>query len=81
MARSTRLDPDALAATLLRQHNVLTREQAEALSARGLVVLHFSPRQLKNEPDRVVATVRATLAAAAPSRRQPVSVQALPASG
>ena len=46
------------------------------LSARGLVVLHFSPRQLKNEPDRVVAT----LAAAAASRRRPVSVQAFPAS-
>ncbi|HEY5353920.1 MAG TPA: hypothetical protein VIK57_15835 [Streptosporangiaceae bacterium] len=57
-----------------------TMRRHAQLSARGLVVLHFSPRQLKNEPDRVVATVRATLAAAAAARRRPVSVQAFPAS-
>ena len=58
-----------------------TMRRHAGLSARGLVVLHFSPRQLKNEPDRVVATVRATLAAAAGSRRRPAGLRALPASG
>jgi very-short-patch-repair endonuclease len=51
------------------------------LSAHGLVVLHFSPRQLRNEPDRVVATLRATLAAAATTRRRPPGLRAFPASG
>jgi hypothetical protein len=32
------------------------------LGAAGLVVLHFSPRQLRTEPDRVVAEIAAALA-------------------
>jgi very-short-patch-repair endonuclease len=56
------------------------RRHAE-LSARGLMVLHFSPKQLRQEPQRVAATVRATLAAAAARTRPGDGVRALPAVG
>ena len=56
------------------------RRHAE-LSARGLVVLHFSPKQLRQEPERVTATVRATLAAAAARSRPAEGVRTLPAAG
>ncbi|MGH3125538.1 MAG: hypothetical protein ACRDND_31560, partial [Streptosporangiaceae bacterium] len=56
------------------------RRHAE-LSTRGLVVLHFSPKQLRQEPERVAATVRATLAAAASRTRPGDGVRTLPAVG
>ena len=56
------------------------RRHAE-LSARGFMVLHFSPKQLRQEPERVAATVRATLAAAAARTRPADGVRTLPAAG
>lgn len=54
------------------------RRHAE-LTIRGLRVLHFSPKQLRQEPERVAATVRGTLAAA---RTRPGDrVRTLPAVG
>jgi hypothetical protein len=58
-----------------------TMRRHDELSARGLVVLHFSPRQLRQEPERVAATVRATLAAAAARTRPRAVVRTLPAVG
>jgi hypothetical protein len=52
------------------------------LSARGVIVLHFTPGQLKKEPDRVVATVRSALTARPAAGRPPGrALRALPASG
>jgi hypothetical protein len=47
------------------------------LTAEGILVLHFTPKQIRTEPAQVIATLRATLAA----RRSagPVRVRALPA--
>jgi hypothetical protein len=32
------------------------------MTALGILVLHFSPRQIRNEPDEVLATIRGALA-------------------
>ena len=56
------------------------RRHAE-LSARRLMVRHFPPKQLRREPERVAATVRATLAAAAARTRPADGVRTLPAAG
>ena len=45
----------------MRRHAVLT--------ALGLLVLHFSPRQIRTEPDTVVAAIRAALQAGSPVAR------------
>jgi very-short-patch-repair endonuclease len=52
------------------------------LSARGVIVLHFTPGQLRKEPGRVVETVRSALTASPAGRRRPAgALRALPASG
>jgi len=53
----------------MRRHTELTR--------RGIRVLHFSPGQIRKEPDRVLAAVTSALAAG-PSRA-PLAIRAVPA--
>jgi very-short-patch-repair endonuclease len=48
------------------------------LTAHGILVLHFTPRQIRTEPDQVVAAIRAALDAARADGRS--RVRALPAS-
>ena len=47
------------------------------LTAEGILVLHFTPKQVRTEPAQVIATLRATLEAW--SSAGPVRVRALPA--
>lgn len=49
------------------------------MSARGIIVLHFTPRQIREEPARVVAEIRAALAAG--RRRDPLGIRATPVAG
>lgn len=67
-SREWHLSPEDWERTL-RRHARLTSE--------GILVLHFTPRQIRTEPGRVIATLRATLDA----RRSagPARVRALPA--
>jgi very-short-patch-repair endonuclease len=51
------------------------RRHAE-LSARGVIVLHFTPHQIKAEPQQVVATIESALAAGSARPRLPI--RALP---
>ncbi len=44
-----------------------TMRRHSAMGKRGIVVLHFTPRQIRTEPGRVVAEIRAAIAA---GRRQ-----------
>jgi hypothetical protein len=39
-----------------------TMRRHARMSTHGILVLHFSPRQIRTEPIRVIATIRATLA-------------------
>jgi hypothetical protein len=67
-SREWHLSPEDWERTL-RRHARLTSE--------GILVLHFTPKQIRTEPEQVIATLRATLDA----RRGagPVRVRALPA--
>lgn len=56
-----------------------TLRRNAAMSARGIIVLHFTPRQIREEPARVVAEIRAALAAG--RRRDPLAVRASRATG
>ncbi|MBO0809517.1 MAG: hypothetical protein J2P32_14565 [Actinobacteria bacterium] len=56
-----------------------TLRRHAAMSARGIIVLHFTPRQIREEPARVVAEIRAALAAG--RRRDPLAIRATPAAG
>jgi very-short-patch-repair endonuclease len=49
------------------------------MSARGIIVLHFTPRQIREEPARVVAEITAALAAG--RRRDPLAIRATLATG
>jgi len=42
-----------------------TMRRHARISAHGILVLHFSPRQIRTSPARVIATIRETLAAGA----------------
>jgi very-short-patch-repair endonuclease len=44
-----------------------TMRRHAALTAAGLLVLHFSPRQLRDEPGEVVSAIRAALAVGRPA--------------
>jgi very-short-patch-repair endonuclease len=46
------------------------------MSACGITVLHFTPRQLRTEPARVIATIRSALAA---NSRPKLPIRAIPA--
>ena len=53
------------------------RRHAE-MSAHGIIVLHFTPGQIRREPERVLAAIRKALASAA--GRPPLDVRTVPAS-
>jgi very-short-patch-repair endonuclease len=54
-----------------------TLKRHARMSAHGIIVLHFTPNQIRHEPTRVVADIRSALAA---GRARPVlAVRALPA--
>jgi len=55
-----------------------TMRRHARMTAQGILVLHFTPRQIRTEPDQVMAAVRAALEAGR-TARQP-QVRALPAS-
>jgi len=46
------------------------------MSACGITVLHFTPRQIRTEPQRVIATIRSALAA---NSRPKVTINTMPA--
>ena len=46
-----------------------TMRRHAALTALGILVLHFSPRQIRTEPDEVAAAIRAALQAGSPIPR------------
>jgi very-short-patch-repair endonuclease len=48
------------------------------MTARGILVLHFTPKQIRAQPDQVAAAIRAALEAGRAGRRS--GVRALPAS-
>ncbi|HEX9538144.1 MAG TPA: hypothetical protein VGA04_08215 [Streptosporangiaceae bacterium] len=54
-----------------------TMRRHTALTSRGIRVLHFSPGQIRKEPDRVLADIASALAAG-PSRA-PLAIRAVPA--
>ena len=47
------------------------------MSSLGIIVLHFSPRQIRSQPKLVAETIRSTLKAAA--SRPALPIRALPA--
>lgn len=54
------------------------RRHAE-MSANGIIVLHFTPSQIRREPERVIAAIKKALASAA--GRPPLAIRTVPASG
>lgn len=56
-----------------------TLRRHATMGARGIIVLHFTPRQLRDEPAEVVAHIAAALSAGQ-ARRRP-DVRAVPAAG
>ena len=56
-----------------------TLRRHAAMAAQGIVVLHFTPRQLREEPERVLADIRAALRNG--QARGPLGIRALPATG
>jgi very-short-patch-repair endonuclease len=55
-----------------------TRRRHARLTAQGILVLHFSPYEIRTEPEVVVARIRSALAAG--HARHPVPLRALPSS-
>jgi very-short-patch-repair endonuclease len=53
------------------------RRHAE-MSAHGIIVLHFTPGQIKREPERVLAAIKKALASAA--GRPALDIRTVPAS-
>jgi hypothetical protein len=87
-----RLNATPLRRILDSQHGVISRRQAltsgltrhmlarrrhARMTAHGIVVLHFTPSQIKNEPDAVVATIKASLCNV---RTKPVGIRTRAAS-
>jgi hypothetical protein len=56
-----------------------TMRRHAAMTARGILVLHFTPAMIRNEPARVIAEIRRALTAG--SARPPLGLRALPATG
>ncbi len=54
-----------------------TMRRHARLTALGILVLHFSPRQIRDEPDQVLATIRAALASRRGHSR--LAIRTLPA--
>jgi hypothetical protein len=59
-SRQWHFAPEAWERTMLRH---------DRMAAAGIRVLHFSPKQIRTEPDMVIATIRQALATGAPSAR------------
>lgn len=59
------------------EHWERTMRRHDRMTAAGILVLHFTPRELRTQPDRVVATIRRALS----SRRgqQPPPIRTVPA--
>jgi very-short-patch-repair endonuclease len=55
-----------------------TMRRHDRLVARGILVLHFSPQRIRNEPRTVASEIRAALSAG--SARPALSVKVMPAS-
>jgi hypothetical protein len=56
-----------------------TLDRHARMTAQGLLVLHFTPQQIRTEPVKVVSTLRAALGARQPAAQ--LRVRALPAAG
>jgi very-short-patch-repair endonuclease len=56
-----------------------TLERHARMSAHGIIVLHFTPRQIRDEPGRVIAGIKSALAAG--RSRPALAVRALPSEG
>jgi very-short-patch-repair endonuclease len=54
-----------------------TMSRRAKMSSYGIIVLHFSPRQIRTEPEQVVRLIRSTLNSAA--GRSPLTIRVLPA--
>jgi very-short-patch-repair endonuclease len=54
-----------------------TMNRRAKMSSYGIIVLHFSPRQIRTEPEKVVSLIRSTLTSAA--GRSPLAIRALAA--
>jgi very-short-patch-repair endonuclease len=67
-SREWHLSPDGWERTLKRHAR---------MGAHGIIVLHFTPNQVRNEPGRVVADIKAALAAG--RARPPLAIRARPA--
>jgi very-short-patch-repair endonuclease len=48
------------------------------MSAHGIIVLHFTPSQIRREPERVLAAIRKALESAA--GRRALDIRTVPAS-
>jgi len=49
------------------------------MSAHGIIVLHFTPRQIRDEPGRVIAGIKSALTVG--RSRPALAVRALPSEG
>jgi very-short-patch-repair endonuclease len=54
-----------------------TQVRHAAMSAHGILVLHYAPRRIRTQGDAVIAEIRGTLEAG--SRRPPLTIRAVPA--
>jgi hypothetical protein len=68
-------EADSQAWHLLPEHWEHTMQRHARLSAYGIIVLHFSPSQIRREPARVVADIKAALAAGRARPRLAVRAQ------
>jgi hypothetical protein len=70
-------EADSQAWHLLPEDWEHTMRRHARMSAQGIIVLHFSPNQVRGEPRRVIADLKAALAAG--RARPPLAIRALPA--
>ena len=56
-----------------------TLERHARMSAHGIIVLHFTPRQIRDEPGRVTAGIKSALTVG--RSRPALAVRALPSEG
>jgi very-short-patch-repair endonuclease len=54
-----------------------TMSRRARMSSYGIIVLHFSPNQIRSEPEKVVSLIRSALVSAA--NRPPLGITAMPA--
>lgn len=70
-------EADSRAWHLLPDDWEYTMQRHAGMSAHGIIVLHFSPGQIRHGPARVIADLKAALAAG--RARPPLAIRALPA--